>query len=228
MRKCEVRELGRIGYGEALQLQERLVAARKRGEVPDQLLLLEHPHVITLGRNGDMKNLLASEDVLRRAGVEFHPTDRGGDITYHGPGQLVGYPIMDLREWKRDVGAYVRGVEQALIDTLAGYGIAAGRIAGLTGVWTGERKVAAIGVHISRWVTSHGFALNVRTDLSYFEYIVPCGLTKPVTSMAQLGVRASVEEVGRAFARHFGRVFDCEIVTASEASMVPRKEEQPT
>jgi lipoyl(octanoyl) transferase len=228
MRKCEVRELGRIGYGEALQLQERLVAARKRGEVPDQLLLLEHPHVITLGRNGDMKNLLASEDVLRRAGVEFHPTDRGGDITYHGPGQLVGYPIMDLREWKRDVGAYVRGVEQALIDTLAGYGIAAGRIAGLTGVWMGERKVAAIGVHISRWVTSHGFALNVRTDLSYFEYIVPCGLTKPVTSMAQLGVRASVEEVGRAFARHFGRVFDCEIVTASEASMVPRKEEQPT
>lgn len=228
MRKCEVRELGRIGYGEALQLQERLVAARKRGEVPDQLLLLEHPHVITLGRNGDMKNLLASEDVLRRAGVEFHPTDRGGDITYHGPGQLVGYPIMDLREWKRDVGAYVRGVEQALIDTLAGYGIAAGRIAGLTGVWMGERKVAAIGVHISRWVTSHGFALNVTTDLSYFEYIVPCGLTKPVTSMAQLGVRASVEEVGRAFARHFGRVFDCEIVTASEASMVPRKEEQPT
>lgn len=228
MRKCEVRELGRIGYGEALQLQERLVAARKRGEVPDQLLLLEHPHVITLGRNGDMKNLLASEDVLRRAGVEFHPTDRGGDITYHGPGQLVGYPIMDLREWKRDVGAYVRGVEQALIDTLAGYGIAAGRIAGLTGVWMGERKVAAIGVHISRWVTSHGFALNVTTDLSYFEYIVPCGLTKPVTSMAQLGVRASVEEVGRAFARHFGRVFDCEIVMASAASMVPRKEEQPT
>lgn len=228
MRKCEVRELGRIGYGEALRWQERLVAARKQGEAPDQLLLLEHPHVITLGRNGDMKNLLASEDVLGRAGIEFHPTNRGGDITYHGPGQLVGYPIMDLREWKRDVGAFVRTLEQALIDTLAGYGIAAGRIAGLTGVWTGERKIAAIGVHISRWVTSHGFALNVTTDLSYFEYIVPCGLTKPVTSMAQLGARASVEEVGRAFARHFGRVFDCEIAMASAAPVAPRKEELPT
>jgi len=121
---------------------------------------------------------------------------------------LVGYPIIDLREWKRDVGAYVRALEQAIIDTLADYGIAAGRIPKLTGVWVGERKIAAIGVHLSRWVTSHGFALNVNTDLTYFQYIVPCGLTKPVTSMAALGVRATVSEVAGVFARHFQRVFD--------------------
>jgi len=133
-------------------------------------------------------------------------------VTYHGPGQLVAYPILDLREWKRDVGAYVRAVEQTIIDTLADYGIEAGRIPKLTGVWVGERKIAAIGVHISRWVTSHGLALNVDTDLSYFQYIVPCGLTKPVTSMAQLGVRATLEEVSRNLAAHFGRVFDCEML----------------
>ncbi len=198
-------------YSEALALQQDLVARRKRGLVPDQLLLVEHPHVITLGRNGRMENVLAGEEVLGRAGISFYPTDRGGDVTYHGPGQLVGYPILDLREWKRDVAAYVRAIEQALIDTLADYGIAAGRIPKLTGVWVGERKIAAIGVHISRWVTSHGFALNVATDLSYFQYIIPCGLTKPVTSMEALGVRAGLEDVGRTLAGHFGRIFDCKI-----------------
>jgi len=200
-----------MDYGQALELQQQLVSERQQGLIPDQLLLLEHPHVITLGRNGRMANLLASGEILSRAGISFYPTDRGGDVTYHGPGQLVGYPILDLREWKRDVGAYVRAVEQVIIDTLAGYGISAGRIPKLTGVWVGERKIAAIGVHISRWVTSHGFALNVATDLSYFQYIVPCGLAKPVTSMAELGARASVEEVGRKLAAHFGRVFDCEM-----------------
>jgi lipoyl(octanoyl) transferase len=208
MRNCHVRELGRIGYEDALALQQQLVAERKQGTAPDHLLLLEHPHVITLGRNGHMENVLAGEDILGRAGIAFHPTDRGGDVTYHGPGQLVGYPILDLREWKRDVGAYVRGLEQALIDTLADYGIEAGRIPRLTGVWVGERKIAAIGVHLSRWVTSHGFALNVSTDLSYFQFIVPCGLTKPVTSMAQLGVRTTLDDVGRHFAHHFARIFD--------------------
>jgi len=212
MRSCQLRELGRVDYGTALDLQRRLVAERKEGAIPDQLLLLEHPHVITLGRNGHLQNLLAGEEILRRAGISFYPTDRGGDITYHGPGQLVGYPIIDLREWKRDVGAYVRGVEQAIIDTLADFGIAAGRIPKLTGVWVGERKIAAIGVHISRWVTSHGFALNVTTDLSYFQYIVPCGLTKPVTSMAQLGPKPELTEVSRSLAAHFGRVFDCEML----------------
>jgi lipoyl(octanoyl) transferase len=211
MRKCAVRELGRVGYGAALELQQRLVAERKAGLVPDQLLLLEHPHTITMGRNGKMTNLLAGEDVLRRAGIEFCPTDRGGDITYHGPGQLVGYPIFDLREWKRDVVAFVRAVEQALIEALAGFDIAAGRMEKLTGVWVEERKIAAIGVHISRWITSHGFALNVDTDLSYFQYIVPCGLPQPVTSMAELGVRATREEVGQVVAGSFGRVFGFEV-----------------
>lgn len=212
MRKCHVRELGRVHYGRAFELQQQLVLERKQGSVPDHLLLLEHPHVITMGRNGHEENLLASGEILERAGIAFHPTDRGGDITYHGPGQLVGYPILDLRDWRRDVGAYVRAIEQVLIDTLADYGIAAGRIAGLTGVWVNERKVAAIGVHLSRWVTSHGFALNVNTDLSYFQYIVPCGLSKPVTSMAQLGARTTVQQVAERLAGHFGRIFDCEMM----------------
>ena len=211
MRKCCLRELGRTDYGQALELQHQLIAERQQGLIPDQLLLLEHPHVITLGRNGKASNLLASGEALSRAGISFYPTDRGGDVTYHGPGQLVGYPIVDLREWQRDVGAYVRAVEQTIIDTLAEYGISAGRIPKLTGVWVDDRKIAAIGVHISRWVTSHGFALNVSTDLSYFQYIVPCGLTKPVTSMAALGVRAGLQEVGQTLTAHFGRVFDCEM-----------------
>jgi lipoyl(octanoyl) transferase len=219
MRSCQVLELGRSGWAESFELQQRLVAARKQGLVPDHLLLVEHPHTITLGRNGSMKNLLASDEVLSRAGIRFYETDRGGDITYHGPGQLVGYPILDLREWKRDVGAYMRGVEQVLIDTLGGFGIDAGRLAGCTGVWVGERKIAAMGVHISRWVTSHGFALNVNTDLRYFQYIVPCGLTKPVTSMAEMGVHATLEGVSRSLAAHFGRVFDCEVLLPALATL---------
>jgi lipoyl(octanoyl) transferase len=209
-----------VDYAEALELQRELVEQRKRGLIPDQLLMLEHPHVVTLGRNGRMENLLAGEEILRRAGISFYATDRGGDVTYHGPGQLVGYPICDLREWKRDVGAYVRAIEQAIIDTLADFGVPAGRIPKLTGVWVGERKIAAIGVHISRWVTSHGFALNVNTDLSYFHYIVPCGLAKPVTSMARLGVRAAPLEISRSLARHFGRIFECEMLPAAPAEPV--------
>lgn len=225
MRKCGLRQLGRIDYGKAFDMQQRLVGERQAGAIPDQLLLLEHPHVITMGRNGHMENLLASREVLERAGIAFYPTDRGGDVTYHGPGQLVGYPILDLREWQRDVGAYVRGVEQAIIDTLAEYAIAAGRIPKLTGVWVGERKVAAIGVHISRWVTSHGFALNVNTDLRYFQYIVPCGLTKPVTSMARLGARATLEEVSGKVAAHFGRIFDCEMLLEDTVLAAPEREQ---
>jgi lipoyl(octanoyl) transferase len=212
MRKCEFRQLGRIDYDEALMLQSRLVRERKEGLVPDQLLLLEHPHTVTMGRNGHDHNLLASREVMARAGIAFHPTDRGGDVTYHGPGQIVGYPIIDLREWKRDVVGYVRAIEQVLIDALADFGIAAGRMESMTGVWVEGHKIAAIGVHISRWVTSHGFALNVETELSYFQYIVPCGLTKPVTSMRQLGSRAGIPEVCLSLAAHFGRVFDCEMV----------------
>jgi lipoyl(octanoyl) transferase len=226
MRNCYVRELGRIGYGPALELQQELIAGCKQGTLPDHLLLLEHPHVITLGRNGRLENLLASDEIMDRAGISFFPTDRGGDVTYHGPGQLVAYPIMDLREWKRDVGAFVRAVEQTIIDTLAVYGIEAGRIPKLTGVWVGDRKIAAIGVHISRWVTSHGLALNVNTDLSYFQYIVPCGLTKPVTSMAQLGVHTSLEEVSRNLAAHFGRVFDREMLYEAPVLAAERESHQ--
>jgi lipoyl(octanoyl) transferase len=212
MHSCCLRQLGRIDYASAFELQQKLAADRKQGLVPDHLLLLEHPHVITMGRNGHAENVLAGEEILARAGIAYFPTDRGGDVTYHGPGQLVGYPILDLREWKRDVGAYVRAVEETIIATLADYGIEAGRISKLTGVWVGERKIAAIGVHLSRWVTSHGFALNVSTDLSYFQYIVPCGLTRPVTSMAALGVRASLDEVGARLAVHFARIFDREML----------------
>jgi len=212
MPNCEVRELGRIEYGKAFELQQRLVEQRKQGLIADQFLLLEHPHTITLGRNGRLENLLGSEPALRSAGISFHASDRGGDITYHGPGQVVGYPILDLRQWKRDVGAYVRAIEQVMIDTLADFGIAAGRVAGCSGAWVDGKKIGAIGVHISRWVTSHGFALNVNTDLSYFGYIVPCGLSRPVTSMAQQGVDAALPHVNARLATRFGRVFDREIL----------------
>ncbi len=205
-------DLGRMRYADAFALQQDYVARRKRGEIGDHLLFVEHPHVITMGRNSHMENVLASPEVLARTGIEFQETDRGGDVTYHGPGQLVGYPILDLREWKRDVLAYVRGIEQVLIDTLAAFQVEADRVAGATGVWTSKGKVAAIGVHISRWVTSHGFALNVTTDLNYFRYIVPCGLAKPVTSLEALGVKASRQEVQQILARNFSRVFGRQMV----------------
>lgn len=210
-RICEVRDLGLVRYGAALAEQERLVELRKGREIPDQLLFVEHPHVLTLGRNGRMENVLASPEVLEKTGIEFYSTNRGGDITYHGPGQLVGYPILDLREWKRDVVAYVRSLEQVLIDALAEFDIVAERVPAATGVWANGAKLAAIGVHISRWVTSHGFALNVDTDLRYFQYIVPCGLTKPVTSLRALGCAAGRTQMQEAIARRFGRVFACEM-----------------
>jgi lipoyl(octanoyl) transferase len=223
MRECVVEDLGRMSYGEAFGIQSRIAAERKQGQGIDHLLFVEHPHVITVGRNGHPENLLAPEETLRRSGIELYESDRGGDVTYHGPGQIVAYPIMDLRVWKRDVGAFVRAIEQVLIDTLADFGIQATRIAGMTGVWvnvppailspvvSGPAKIAAIGVHLSRWISTHGWALNVSTDLRYFEYIVPCGLTKPVTSMRALGVHADIEEVKTALTRHFGEVFDFEM-----------------
>lgn len=224
LNECQVRELGRLRYEDALALQNQLVADRQLGRIPDQLLLVEHPHVITLGRNGRMENLLASEHVLERSGIAFYPANRGGDITYHGPGQIVGYPILDLREWKRDVHAYVRGIEQAIIDALLEFGIEAGRVEGLTGVWVEGRKVAAIGVHISRWVTSHGFALNHTTDLSYFQYIVPCGLSRPVTSLRELGVDASRAEVTDALVRNFARQFGLNATSVVQA--LPNRDRQ--
>jgi lipoyl(octanoyl) transferase len=223
MRKCEVRHCGRVGYNEAFAMQREFVERRKRGEIPDQILFLEHPHVITLGRNGRMENLLASAEVIVRSGIQFCETDRGGDITYHGPGQIVGYPIFDLREWKRDVNQYVRAMEQAIIDALSALGIQSGRESGATGVWTAAGKVCAIGVHISRWVTSHGFALNHTTDLSYFQYIVPCGLTKPVTSMQALGHTAARADVEAALTREFSKQFDFEMIEIAEPALVTER-----
>jgi lipoyl(octanoyl) transferase len=211
MRELVVRDLGRLNYSEALGIQQTIASERKLGLGCDHLLFVEHPHVVTIGRNGREENLLASEAALKARGIELFESDRGGDVTYHGPGQLVAYPIMDLREWKRDVGAFVRGIEQVLIDTLAGFGIEAQRIPKLTGVWVDDAKIAAIGVHLSRWVSTHGLALNVTTDLSYFQYIVPCGLTKPVTSMAALGVRPGMEAVKASLANRFQKVFDFEL-----------------
>ena len=204
----EVRDLGRLRYADALARQNQSIELRKTGAISDQLFIVEHPHVVTMGRNGHQENLLAAPELLARSGIEFFETDRGGDVTYHGPGQIVGYPILDLREWKRDVHAYVRTLEQVIIDALAGFGIESWREAGATGVWTSNGKIAAIGVHISRWVTSHGFALNVDTDLNYFRYIVPCGLTRPVASMRSLGCPAGREEVVTALIQNFGKVFE--------------------
>jgi len=222
--------LGLIDYGTALRLQESLVELRKQGRIPDVLLLLEHPPVITLGRNAKETNVVASREFLAAQSVEVFEINRGGDVTFHGPGQLVGYPIFDLRGFSPKLGAvdYVRKLEEVLIRTCAHYAIPAQRIKGMTGVWTApglrsradggasgraeERKIAAIGVHISRGVTSHGFALNVSTDLEQFKLIVPCGLAKPVTSIAlERGAPLSVDEVREAVARQFGAVFNTEI-----------------
>src|SRR5207302_7824520 len=180
-------DLGLIGYAEACALQKRIVAARKAGAMADVFLFCEHPPVITLGRSGKRENLLASERVLRQKGVEFHATDRGGDITYHGPGQIVGYPILNLGAIRRDVVWYVRTLEEAMIRATAEFGITAEREPGRTGVWVQAGKLAAIGVHISRWVSSHGFAYNVSTDLRNFDLIEPCGMAdRQATSLEKL------------------------------------------
>jgi lipoyl(octanoyl) transferase len=208
MRNFVVRELGLVPYGEAWQLQKEIERRRKAGEVADHLLLLEHPHVLTIGRNGKPEHLLVGRERLAQLGIEYFEIDRGGDITYHGPGQIVGYPVVDLREWKRDVVAYVRGIEETVIRALRRFGIESWREPGATGVWTHAGKICAIGVHISRWVTTHGFALNWITDLKYYQYIVPCGLARPVTSMEQLGARPDRGAVHRALIEEFAQVFE--------------------
>ncbi len=200
-----------MSYAEAWALQTSLSGQRKQGSIPDQLLLVEHPHVLTLGRNGRMENVLLSAERLNELGIEFFESNRGGDITYHGPGQIVGYPIIDLREWKRDVVAYVRGIEEVVIEALRQFGLEGKRDPGATGVWTPEGKICAIGVHISRWVSMHGFALNWTTDLEYFRYIVPCGLARPVTSMERLGVSVERERVHQVLVEEFARVFNYEM-----------------
>ena len=228
-------DLGLIPYAEAYALQKRIVAARKLGVIDDVVLLCEHPHVITQGRNGKPEHLLASEHVLRQKGVEFFETSRGGDVTYHGPGQIVAYPILNLGAIRRDVVWYVRMLEEAMIRATAEFGIVAGREAGKTGVWVGEgktsEKLAAIGVHISRWVTSHGLAYNVTTDLRYFDLIIPCGIAdRKATSLEKLlGRRVEVKEVEPKIARHLGEVFGLELREISRAELMEKLEtvEQP-
>jgi lipoyl(octanoyl) transferase len=220
--------LGRIGYAEALALQQELVELRHRGRIENVLLLLEHPPVLTLGRNARRNNILATDEMLARKGVSVHEINRGGDVTYHGPGQLVGYPIFDLRSLTNANGGrlgpvdYVRRMEEALIRLCAGYGVFTGRVQGRTGVWTTgvagkEKKIGAIGVHVSRGITSHGFALNVTTDLRDFQWIVPCGIAdREVTSleleMRDLSELPMLEQAADAAARHFGHAFGQQVL----------------
>jgi len=208
----QVRSLGRVAYATALEMQRELVAARQGGTIPDQLLLLEHPPIITVGVSGrrHRDHVLASPADLRSREIEILQVPRGGDVTYHGPGQLVGYPIVDLKPDRCDVHRYVRDLEEVLIRTVAVFGVTAGRVDGLTGVWVGNDKLAAIGVRLSRWVTSHGFALNVTTDLDQFRLIVPCGLEgRGVTSLSRLtGVVPATAELEAAVTAAFGQVFD--------------------
>ena len=206
-----MRRLGSVPYGEALDLQKALVEERRAGCVPDLLLLLQHPPVITLGvRRDSRSHVIASDGQLAMHGIEVHEAGRGGDVTYHGPGQIVGYPILDLRPDRCDVHRYVRDLEEVMIRVCADYGVAAHRVDGLTGAWVGTAKIGAIGVRISRWITSHGFAFNVNTRLEDFQLIVPCGIAdRGVTSLRQLlGKELSIEDVEDRFIRRFAEVFD--------------------
>lgn len=212
VRPIEVRRLGLIGYDEALALQRELVEERRADRVPDLLLLLEHPPVITLGVRSEIAraNVVATNERLADLGITVHETGRGGDVTYHGPGQIVGYPILDLRPDRCDVHQYVRDLEEVMIRTCADYGVQAGRTTGLTGAWVGVEKIGAIGIRISRWITSHGFAFNVSTNLDHFTLIVPCGISdRGVTSLEKAtGQSIPLPEVEDALVRRFAEVFD--------------------
>ena len=223
MQRCEVRDLGVVTYENGLQMQETLVRMRQQDQIPDQLLLLEHTPVITLGRGGKPQNLLASEETLKRNGVRFYETTRGGDITYHGPGQLVAYPILHLGEGRRDVRKYVTKLEEVLIRTARDFGVEAARSDGNRGVWVGGRdKLASIGVRIAKWVTSHGIALNVATNLDHFALITPCGIQGAgVTSLQQLaGTQVTLDSVRKSFARHFSGIFERDLQWAAPSMEV--------
>jgi lipoyl(octanoyl) transferase len=215
MRPLEVRRLGLVAYGEALALQRALVEERKADRIPDTLLLLQHPPVITLGVKGDggRTNIVATPERLAELGIDVRETGRGGDVTYHGPGQIVGYPIIDLRPDRCDVHRYVRDVEEMMIRVCADWNVTAERISGLTGAWVNANKIGAIGVRISRWVTSHGFAFNVATNLDHFGLIVPCGIAdRGVTSLERASDRpVRMEDVESAVVRHFVDVFEREL-----------------
>jgi len=211
-----------LDYAPVLALQLHVCDLKKRGFAPDLLLLLEHLPVITLGRNGDWHHLVVSDEILQSKGVSRYHVDRGGDITFHGPGQLVGYPLLQLERHEQDVHRYMRNLEEAIIRTLKDHEIEAQREAKLTGVWTSGGKICALGVHISRWITRHGFALNVNTDLSYYNLIVPCGLAgRSVTSMhAVLKREVGIQEVAAGLTEHFGRLFEREMEPISVAGML--------
>ena len=217
MRPIEIRRLGLVPYQEALPLQRSLVEQRRADAIPDVLLLLQHPAVITLGVKGDggRSNVVAAPGKLAELGIELAETGRGGDVTYHGPGQVVGYPILDLRPDRCDVHLYVRDLEEVMIRVCADFGLRAGRIAGLTGTWIGDEKIGAIGIRISRWITSHGFAFNVATNLDHFGFIVPCGIAdRGVTSLERAsGRHVSIAEAEDALVRHFCGVFGREATT---------------
>jgi lipoyl(octanoyl) transferase len=220
--ELEVRRLGIVPYAEALALQRALVEERRANRVPDLLILLEHPPVITVGVRGDggRSHIVADTDRLAALGVAVSETGRGGDVTYHGPGQIVGYPILDLRPDRCDVHRYIRDVEEVMIRTCVDYGVPAGRIAGLTGAWVGLDKIGAIGVRISRWITSHGFAFNVSTDLGYFDLIVPCGIAdRGVTSLQRvLGRSVNMANVEESLICHFAAVFGRAVTHLAEKS----------
>ena len=211
--RCVVRRLGQIEYREAYELQKELLQERLKGQIADTLLLLEHPPTITVGKAGKLENVLVSPAELASAGVSLILTDRGGDVTYHGPGQVVGYPILDLRERNRDAHQYVHNLEEVLIRTLADYGIESERDPGHAGVWVNDEEIAALGLSIHRWITMHGFALNVNTDLNHFSLINPCGFTsKTATSMTRLlGYGLSTGEVTARLLSHFANVFEIEL-----------------
>lgn len=217
-----VRRLGRLGYGKALALQQQLHEQRIQGQGQDTLLLVEHAPVITLGRAAKAAHILLSKERLTEAGVDVFETGRGGDVTYHGPGQVVAYPILDLKPERCDVRRYVADLEETMIQVCAEYGIAAGRIQGLNGAWVEDRKIGAVGVRISRWVTMHGLALNVRTDLSAFKMIVPCGISdKSVTSLsAELGHDVPIDEAEEKIANHLARILGATLQW-SEAPIEP-------
>jgi lipoyl(octanoyl) transferase len=230
MRPLEVRRLGLVPYREALAMQRALVEERRADRIPDLLLLLQHPAVLTLGvkPDGGRANIIASEAYLAALGIDVYETGRGGDVTYHGPGQLVGYPILDLRPDRCDVHRYVRDIEDVMIRVCAAFEVSAGRIAGLTGTWVGSEKIGAIGIRISRWITSHGFAFNVTTNLDHFRLIVPCGIEdRGVTSLGKLtGREIPMAEVEGLFIRCFGEVFDRQ-PSDSTALAPPRQALQP-
>jgi lipoyl(octanoyl) transferase len=219
MRRCDTHRLHLVTYENGMKLQQKLVEMRQRDEISDQLLLLEHPPVITLGRSGSADHLLATRQSLAEQKVRFYETTRGGDITYHGPGQIVGYPILHLGEGNRDVRKYVTGLEEVLIRTVAEYGITATRVDGKRGIWVGNDKIAAIGVRIARWVTSHGWALNVNTNLDHFRLITPCGLAGTgVTSIErETGRRIPLAEVRAILEKNFAEIFERDLVPREES-----------